>query len=160
MAMMAASAEAADSRPFQITLESIPGNRPMLRAKIRNVAKKAELYLHDTQIQPSRLILRDAANKAIEPEDMRAVEKFSNAAGIEMFHKLNPGETRELLTATISTRLQWGPFNFPNLPPGRYMAKLEWESVRNPDPGPAPHPPIWKGKLTSNEVKFLLPVHP
>jgi len=151
--MSVLAAEAASSTPFELVLGQIAPLR--LRLSLRNISKQPQLFLHDTLIQPSRLLLA-----GVEPQDDRAIEKFNNAAPLEMFHTLAPGKTVELISAQFEKRdgawrIHWGPFQFNNLRPGTHSVGAEWYAARRPDAAPA-STAIWKGKVTSNRLSVTL----
>src|SRR5215813_10142157 len=72
--------------PFEIRLRAING--PGLRAVLRNTSAKEQTFLHHPTLQPSRVVLTNAAGQAVTPEDSRAVEKQDATVYRSLYAKL------------------------------------------------------------------------
>ena len=143
-------------QPIRIAL-SYRANR--LSATITNESDADMLVLHHPRKQPSQLELRSKEG-SLRPFDTRSRKKFDATVYPADFATLTPGESMEIGDAGIERRdgdyaVQWGPFQFTELAPGSYAAKLIWvcEHSYPEDPPPAK---LWIGRLESNTIDFVL----
>jgi hypothetical protein len=150
--------------PFEIRLRVTAG--PGLEVTVRNKSSRSQRYLHDSLLQPSRLELTSPGGRAVKPFDSREIAKFDTRVRKAMFEEIGPGEEAALYEVQITPdqhgkEIYWGPYQFSNLAPGTYRARVVWQSeidtyfddsnARRRVRG------VWKGTVTSNEVKIRVP---
>ena len=153
------------SVPLEIRLTA--GRGPDLEAVLVNRSRKVQAILHDTELQPSRLLLFDAQGAAIDPFDSRSIKKYDATVYDYSFQNLAPGQELKLFAARFQrsgkgASVSWGPFEFEELPAGVYAAKIVWESRIEAylDEGTQEVrrlPSVWLGSLESNTVTVRLP---
>ena len=150
--------------PLALELQLTKG--PGLSARLVNQGPAARPVLHDLRLQPSRLVLRNAAGDTLEPFDRRALMKFDNTLYCDAFKALPPGQALELGAERFEKsggawKITWGPYEYDALPAGRYNAWLAWESVaaecqESADATPRPVAGVWLGTTESNPVEVTL----
>lgn len=150
--------------PLALELRLVKG--PGLAGRLLNHSAAARPVLHDLRLQPSRVILVTAAGDTLEPFDRRSLMKFDGTLFCQSFHPLAPGAALDLgearfIRADGGWSLTWGPFEYEDLPAGRYTARLAWTSVaadcqetRAAEPRPVPG--VWLGTVASNAVEVTL----
>ena len=150
--------------PLALELRLVKG--PGLAGRLLNHSAAARPVLHDLRLQPSRVILVTAAGDTLEPFDRRSLMKFDGTLSCQSFHPLAPGAALDLgearfIHADGGWSLTWGPFEYEDLPAGRYTACLAWTSVaadcqetRAAEPRPVPG--VWLGTVASNAVEVTL----
>ncbi|MEK7406568.1 MAG: hypothetical protein AAB225_15810 [Acidobacteriota bacterium] len=140
---------------------------PTLEAVLHNRSGVPINVLDAEEIQPTRLMLINAAGKELTPFDERTRRKFDRTVYKSSFETLAPGEHLELGSETfekISPRLytlRWGPFHFRRIPAGLWKARVVFESridrAIDDDSGRSvPVGKVWKGVVQSNTVEVRL----
>lgn len=150
--------------PLALELRLIKG--PGLAGRLLNHSAAARPVLHDLRLQPSRVILVTAEGDTLEPFDRRSLMKFDGTLYCRSFHPLAPGAALDLGEARFARAdggwsLTWGPFEYEDLPAGRYTARLAWASVaadcqESREAEPRPVPGVWLGDVASNPVEVTL----
>lgn len=150
--------------PLVLELRLIKG--PGLAGRLLNHSAAARPVLHDLRLQPSRVILVTAGGDTLEPFDKRSLMKFDGTLFCHSFHPLAPGAALDLGEARFARAdggwsLTWGPFEYEDLPAGRYTARLAWTSVaadcqETREAKPRPVPGVWLGTAESNAIEVTL----
>jgi hypothetical protein len=143
---------------------------PALRATMKSCSSKELRVLHDASLQPSILELTSPTGQLAPSSDSRAVSKFDDTVYSASFHPFAPGEERvieeaPLLATQGAYRAHWLSFDFSNLAPGVWKARVTFESnvveavegYRASAMKKVRVPNAWVGKIASNEVTFTLP---
>ncbi len=152
--------------PFRITVDVT--EELTVRAQLVNAAPVRHSVLHDRMIQPSELILESPAGQPIHPVDVRANRKFDNTVYRDMYESIDPGQKMLLFSVTPERSsdgtytIEWGPFRFDGLRPGRYGARVRWTSARDSwtdfetdETGRVDR--VWKGECVSDALVVELP---
>lgn len=144
----------------EVRLEITKGTR--LRALLVNHGTKAIAVLHSANLQPSKLILKDAAGREAKGFDNRIRAKFDRTVRAAMFKRVPAGGTMELDWGQFrksddgNFELQWGPFLFGDLGPGAWEATAVFEAtIGKADEGGAVAD-AWTGKAVSAPVRVTL----
>lgn len=150
--------------PLALELRLVKG--PGLAGRLLNHSAAARPVLHDLRLQPSRVVLVTAGGDTLEPFDKRSLMKFDGTLFCQSFRPLAPGAALDLGEARFARAdggwsLTWGPFEYEELPAGRYTARLAWTSAaadcqetRAAEPRPVPG--VWLGTVASNAVEVTL----
>jgi len=152
--------------PFELRLELTSG--PGLRATLVNLSSTPQAVLHHDALQPSRVILIDAAGGEARPFDERTREKSDATLYRSLYVALAPRARQELYAESFrrteegTYELWWGPYHYEGLKPGEYRARVEWKSQADRWYDEATGKQgqmtgIWKGTVASPEVKVRLP---
>jgi len=151
--------------PFAIRLTATEG--PGLRAVLRNESPVEQVFLHESNLQPSRLVLVNGSGVEATAFDSRSVKKFDNTVLEAMYARLAPGSEAPFGEVRFTRggdgfEVTWGPFQFEKLPPGAYKARVVWKSAQDSwtDTEAGTHgrvAGIWLGEVRSNEVDLILP---
>jgi hypothetical protein len=156
----AAAARATPPGPFVLEAASLAD------ARLVNVSSRPQYVLSSEELQPSALRLFGRDGAELRRVDERAIRKFSTDASRDMYRALAPGEKLALFEPRLREtengyELAWGPFSFPELPPGRYRAELEWVSARNDyvdDDGKVRRlAGVWRGTVRSKSFFVAVP---
>lgn len=136
------------------------GDGPALTATLCNRGSAERKILHNPNVQPSQLVLRNGAGNELAPFDDRRRRKFDRTVRRGMFTALAPGGTLELGRESFekagdSYQLRWGPFLYRQIPPGNWQVKAVFSSVISEAVDGAVSN-AWKGSITSNEVNVSL----
>lgn len=147
-----------------LTLSLRVGENGELVAVIRNNSSTEKVFLENSVLQPSYLVLKDAAGQTIKAEDDLAAMRFDSSIYQDYYVRLAPGEEKEFASSLRTHKksggvLSWGIYYFSNLAPGKYMAQVEWTSKKDywkakdsEESGIMEN--VWKGTLVSNVVEF------
>lgn len=154
----------ADEHTFEIHLSATtPG--PGLEAVLLNRSGVELSVLRSSDLQPSRLILKDASGRELTPFDERTRRKFDRSVSRGMYVKAPPGGSVALEKGVFRKlpdgryELRWGPFHFREIPPGLWKVRAQFDSTidyvtekgrRSTLPG------IWKGHAASAELDISL----
>jgi hypothetical protein len=159
-----ASTGSKTGNPFEIRLT---GSGDELRAVFINKSSTEQKLLYDPNIQASALELVPAIGSRPKPYDSRLIKKVDNTPYCYLFMTLAPGKKLVFVSGRFrKTRDgyagQWGPFNFDEVAPGKYTARVIWTSEReqcfDQSTGKMRKlPGIWKGLVWSNEAELRLP---
>jgi hypothetical protein len=150
--------------PFEIRL-TVSGTE--LRAMLVNTSPSRQVLIHDAHLQPATLELISATGSEHKPYDSRTIMKIDATPYCKLFPTLAPGKKLELGSVRFGKsrdgyKGQWGPFNFEELPPGDYLARVSWLSERaqcldeNPPRQMRKLPTVWRGIVRSNQVTLHL----
>jgi hypothetical protein len=161
-AVASGSAEVGMAAPFAVELD-LSGTT--LRATLRNRSGSGQGVLHDRLRQPSRLRLSGSGGE-VESFDTRSVMKFDNSVEPDDYARLDAGAGLPLGEASFERRgsgwaIRWGPFEFEDLPAGKYRAQVEFESARDDAVDPESGEPtrvsgVWLGRVESPPVDVSL----
>ncbi len=150
--------------PFEIRLAA---KGTELKAVLVNRSSSKQGVLQEPQVQASTLELVSATGSRPNPFDSRMIKKNDTTSYCQLFLTLPPGT--KLVLGSVSFRKsrdgyegQWGPFNFEELPPGEYQARVIWHSERAQCFDESTRqtrklPSIWRGVVRSNQVTVRLP---
>jgi hypothetical protein len=150
--------------PFEIRLTAIG---PDLKAVIVNRSPSEQMLLHGPHLQLATLELISSTGSVHKPYDSRLMMKYDATPYCGLFRTVAPKKKIEL--GSISFRQsrdgfsgQLGPFNFDELPPGDYQARVTWLSERSQCLDEATRkmrklPTVWRGVVHSNQVTLHLP---
>jgi hypothetical protein len=150
--------------PFELRLHVTAG--PGLELTLRNKSSRSQRFLHDFLLQPSQLELVSPGGRAVKPFDSREIAKFDTRVREAMFEEIGPGKEAALRDEQIAPgeggkEIAWGTYKFTKLTPGTYRARVVWKSEIDTyvDDSNAicRMPGVWKGTVTSNEVKIRVP---
>jgi len=137
-----------------------------LKATLVNRSAGPQLVLHDRNLQPSALVVTDAQGTAVAVTDSRDVEKFDNTIRRAAYKSVPAGGTFELFAARATKSsgryaLTWGPYQFRNVAPGHYKARVRWTSAESTYVGEdgTVHTlaGIWQGVVASPVFDLRLP---
>ncbi len=149
--------------PFEIRLTASGSD---LKAVLVNVSSKDQRVLQDVHLQASTLELISATGSTQKPYDSRMIKKLDTTPYCGLFQPLPPG--KKLVLGSVRFRkgrdgyaAQWGPFNFEELPPGDYQARVDWMSERGQCLDESTRQmrklsPLWRGVVHSNQVTLHL----
>lgn len=149
--------------PFEIRLAASGSD---LKAVLVNRSSTPQMLLQDAQLQTTTLELLSATGSAHQPYDARMIKKVDNNPYCNLFLTLPPG--KKLLLGWVRFKQkrdgftgEWGPFNFDELPPGKYQAKVTWLSERAQCLDETTRqmrklPRVWRGVVHSNQVTLHL----
>lgn len=152
--------------PFVITLTQTQERE--LRAIIKNQSTEPQMVLHDSDLQPSILMLT-VQGKEVPSFDSRSIKKFDNTVYRSSYTTLPPEGELELGRAQFKAsgrtyQVRWGPYQFDQLAPGHYKARVGFKSDRDEwvddDTEERGKHQLWKGMVLSNEVEVHLPAFP
>jgi hypothetical protein len=153
-----------EKAPFELTLEVVQGTG--LRAKLKNISAKPQTYLVDDLRQPAALALVTPDGQPYVPEDRRQTMKYDRTIHKGRYRELAPGSEVVVGEAAFQPvaeepglhELVWGPFHFA-VHSGTHRIRATFESRLDSweEAGKKGRMPLWKGKLTSNEVELKLP---
>jgi hypothetical protein len=155
----------ADEPVFEIRL-SATAPEPGLEAVLVNRSGAGRIVLLNPDLQPSRLILTDAAGREAAPFDERTRRKLDRSVSRGMYFSVTPRGSVPLESAAFRKlpggqyELRWGPFVFRSLAPGAWRARVRFESSIDYVTGRGrrvPVPGVWKGAVESNEIEVRLP---
>ena len=154
----------AGEHKFEILLRATtPG--PELEAVLVNRSGVELSVLRSSDLQPSRLILKDASGRELTPFDERTRRKFDRSVSRGMYVKAPPGGSVALERAAFRKlpggkyELRWGPFQFREIPPGLWKARVRLDSTIDyvTEKGHrVPLAGVWKGTVLSEEVDVRL----
>lgn len=157
-------APVADERSFEILLSlTTPG--PALEAVLVNRSGVEQTVLRSSDLQPSHLVLRDASGRELAPFDERTRRKYDRSVSRGMYVKAPPGGSIPLGRAAFRRlpggkyELRWGPFQFREIPPGLWKARVRLDSTIDyvTEKGHrVPLPGVWKGTAVSGEIDVRL----
>lgn len=135
---------------------------------LRNGTARTYSVLHSSNLQPSRLEVRDAQGNLVPSFDARARRKFDNTVEKSAFREVNPGGELPLFELVAIQHdalweLRWGPFSMTGLRPGDYTAIVVFESrvdhYFDAESGTRRElPNVWLGTARSEPVGFRLPL--
>jgi len=153
-----------DDNPFEIRLIA---NGPALEAVLISHSPSAQKLLHNAHMQPATLELIASTGSRHKPFDPRKLMKVDTTPYCHLFQTLAPHSKLELSAVSFRRSRdgyegQWGPFNFEELPPGDYQARVTWLSERGECVEENPRqtrklPGVWRGVVHSNQVTLHLP---
>lgn len=138
----------------------------LLQARATNTGSAPIRFVHQSGLQPSRLVLRDGRGVEIRPFDNREISKFDRTVYDHSFLTLDPGEETDLGYAIFvqlgsgTYRAAWGPFEFENVQPGEYSARVVFASrIDAPTDSPerTPIAGVWTGTAESRMLRVRLP---
>jgi len=150
--------------PFEIRLIA---KGPELKAMLVSRSAAEQPLLHDAHLQAATLELVSSVGIGPKPYDSRLIMKYDTKPYCQLFQTLSPGKKLELGSVRFQKARdgyagQWGPFNFEEVPPGDYQARVTWhsdrgqcfdESIRQMRKVPS----LWRGMVRSNQVTLHLP---
>jgi hypothetical protein len=140
----------------------------LLKAVLVNRSSSEQKLLCGPRLQASTLeLFSTTTGSRPKPYDSRKIGKFDATPYCHLFQTIEAG--KKMLLAAVHFRKSrdgysgaWGPFNFDELPPGDYQARVTWLSERSQclDDGTGKMsrlPSIWRGVIQSNQVTLHLP---
>jgi CRISPR/Cas system CSM-associated protein Csm3 (group 7 of RAMP superfamily) len=150
--------------PFEIHLTTSGSE---LKGVLVNRSSSEQRLLYNNNLQSTRLELISATGSVHKPYDSRKLKKLDTKPYCYLFQSLGPGKKRELGFVRFNKLRdgyagQWGPFNFEEMPPGDYQARIIWQTeithcfdesigkMRKVSP-------VWRGIVRSNQVTLRLP---
>ncbi len=145
---------------MEIRLEATP--EPGLRAVLHNSSGSERAVLHSPKVQPSRIVLTDAAGKEIVPFDERTRRKFDTTVRAASFAKLPAGGDLQLGMERFRTvapgvyELVWGPYRYRQIPPGIWKASIVFDCKIDSSTKGGPVAGAWLGRVGSNTVEVRL----
>jgi len=106
------------------------------RAFLTNTSGSTQWVLHDTWLQPSRLVIQLDDGSEVQAYDTRSAMKYDNTVYRSSFEALSPGERKALFRIEVrrgrdGPALLWGPFEYSGLARGRYRMHVVWDSELN-----------------------------
>ncbi len=146
---------------MELRLESV--NRLGLRATIRNVGPRSVAVLHNADLQPSRVVLKDSAGTEVKPFDNRTRAKFDRTVRAAMFQPVPPGGSMELGVTKFQKEtdgqyeLDWGPYHYGDLAPGVWNVSLVFDAVIDSPTGGSKIAAVWKGTALAPALTVKLP---
>jgi hypothetical protein len=150
--------------PFEIRVTT---RGPELKAVLINHSSTEQRLLYSNHLQTTKLELISETGSVQKPYDSRKIQKYDTKPYCYLFQKLGPGKKRQLGSVGFKKLRdgysgQWGPFNFEEIPAGKYQARIIWQSeitqcfdesvdkMREVSP-------VWRGIVRSNQVTLRLP---
>lgn len=146
---------------MELRLESLSGLG--LRATLRNVGPRAVAVLHNDDLQPSRVLLKNSAGAEARPFDNRTRAKFDRTVRAAMFQSVAPGGSLELgvtkfrKAADGKYELDWGPYHYGDLAPGLWSVSLVFDAVIDSPTGGSKIAGAWQGTAVARTVTLKLP---
>lgn len=135
-----------------------------MRLFLVNNSHEEQTYFYNSQLQPSKLLIRDDQGNMVEPYDVRSVMKFDTTPYRHFFMMISPQEKILLQSAKIEKKAEghhvsWDPFEY-ELPKNAqfYDLKAEWisglDKAYNCETQQYEDISLWKGSVISNMIKF------
>lgn len=140
-----------------------PVNGLGLRATLHNHGTGAVMVLHNDDLQPSRVVLKNGAMVEVKPFDNRTRAKFDRTVTAAMFQRVKPEGSVELGAAKFRKAadgkyaLDWGPYHYGDLASGVWTVSLVFDAVID---SPTSGPKIanaWTGTVVAPAVTVKLP---
>lgn len=146
---------------MELRLES--GSALELRATLVNRGAGAAAVLHNDNLQPSRVVLRNALGVEVKPFDNRTRAKFDRTVRAAMFRQIPSGGSmavgggRFRKASDGKYQLDWGPYHYGELAPGVWQVSAVFEATIDTPTGGGKVAGAWKGTVTSGAVTVHLP---
>jgi hypothetical protein len=158
-----ASTGSRTGNPFEIHLTPSGSE---LKAVFVNRSSSEQKLLQEGHLQATTLELISSTGSTHKPYDSRLIKKYDTTPYCYLFQTLAPGKKRVLASVRFRKARdgyagEWGPFNFEEIPPGDYQARVTWLSERTQcfDEGTRQMrklPSVWRGVVHSNQVTLHL----